>query len=339
PPDRIDRYLSADQKKLYRLIWNRFVASQMTACELESTQILVKTDTDYYLKANGSRIVFDGFKKIYEEKTEEDTNSDNQQLPKLSEHQDLALNTVLATQKFTQPPPRYTEASLIKTLEQEGIGRPSTYAPTMSTIQDRGYVDKNGRQLISTELGQIVNTKLGEFFDDILNVKFTANLENQLDEIMSGGHDWHAVVRSFYDPFSKQISIADAQMEKVNRDKPTDLDCENCGSPMVIKTGRYGEFTACSNYPECKTILKTPKTVISTGIHCPECTKNNLENPIVERKTRRGKIFFGCSGYPKCTFALWDRPIQHACTECDSTIILEKVKKDTKTWQCMRCNT
>ena len=339
PPDRIDTYLSADQKKLYRLIWNRFVASQMTACELESTQILVKTDTNYYLKANGSRIVFDGFKKVYEEKTEEDTHSDNQQLPKLSEQQTLDLNAVLATQKFTQPPPRYTEASLIKTLEQEGIGRPSTYAPTMSTIQDRGYVDKNGRQLISTELGQIVNTKLGEFFDDILNVKFTANLENQLDEIMSGGHDWHAVVRSFYDPFSKQISIADAQMEKVNRDKPTDLDCENCGSPMVIKTGRYGEFTACSNYPECKTILKTPKTVVSTGIHCPECTKNNLENPIVERKTRRGKIFFGCSGYPKCTFALWDRPIQHACTECDSTIILEKVKKDTKTWQCMRCNT
>ncbi len=401
PPDHIDGRLSPDQKKLYRLVWNRFVASQMTACELESTQVLVKTNTHYYLKATGSRIVFDGFKKVYEEKTEEVSDSDSQLLPKLSDQQALPLQAVDATQKFTQPPPRYTEASLIKTLEQEGIGRPSTYAPTISTIQDRGYVEKNGRQLISSELGQIVNTKLSEFFDDILNVKFTANLETQLDEVMAGDHDWHSVVQSFYDPFSKQISLADTQMEKVNRDKPTDKTCELCDSPMVIKVGRYGEFTACSSYygivqkselnhsvyqqlvdshilntlddtraqltqsakgidknlkflsdnqltdvisvltsaEPCKNILKEKKTIISTGVHCPECKKTNLESPIVERKTRRGKLFFGCSAYPKCTFALWDRPIQHNCTKCDSTIVLEKEKKDTKTWHCIACET
>ena len=156
---------------------------------------------------------------------------------------------------------------------------------------------------------------------------------------MAGEHDWYTVVQSFYDPFSKKITLADEQMEKVNRDKPTDLSCEKCGSPMVIKIGRYGEFTACSSYPECKNILKEKKVVISTGVNCPECKKTNVESAIVERKTRRGKLFFGCSAYPKCTFALWDRPINHKCTECDSTIIVEKVKKDTKTWHCIACNT
>lgn len=334
-PTELKDALSPDQSKLYKVIWERFIASQMTSAQLKSTKIIFKAshkDTLHFLKTTGSQIIFDGFKRVHDETKEDHEQSDepdSNRLPALTESQSLKLSSTDPQQKFTQPQPRYTEASLIKSLEENGIGRPSTYAPTMSTIQDRGYVIKTQRQLSPTDLGQLVNDKLEHFFHTILDVHFTAQLETQLDEIMVGHHNWTQIVQSFYDPFEKLVTVADEKMEKVNTDKPTDEICDKCQHPMVIKTGRFGEFKACSNYPECK---NTQAIVQEIGVNCPDC-----DSSLIQRKSRKGKVFFGCSAYPKCKFAVWDKPINQACPHCDSTILLEKNTRGTQSLKCVKC--
>ena len=334
-PKDIKAQLSEDQFKLYGLIWARFISCQMASAKLLSTQVMVKSthkDGDYFFKATGSQVQFDGFKKVYEEQREDGDApkaDDQRMLPPLDEANPVDKQELLVEQKFTQPPPRYTEASLIKTLEENGIGRPSTYAPTMGTIQDRGYVDKTKRQLSPTDLGVTVNTQLEKFFHDILNVNFTAKLEHELDEIMEGHHDWHDVVSTFYSPFSDLVTVAHDKMEMLKKDKPTDETCEKCGHPMVIKNGRYGEFKACSNYPECK---NTQAIVVEVGVDCPDCSK-----AIVEKRTRKGKVFYGCSGFPKCKFALWDKPLVKDCPHCESKVAIEKNKKEGKMIVCAKC--
>jgi DNA topoisomerase I len=318
-PEEIKSQLDPDHLKLYRIIWERFVASQMASARLESTQILIKVG-DYFFKQTGQVILFDGFLKVYQEGRDDDEEEEEgkAKLPNLTEGDVLDCQGVDGTQKFTQPPKRFSEASLVKELEERGIGRPSTYAPTIGTIVERKYVERNGRQLRPTELGLLVDEKLGEFFERILDYDFTANMENQLDEISEGKHLWHQIVGEFYTLFMKDVDNASENMEKVNTDKPTDEKCEKCGSDMVIKVGRFGEFIACTNYPDCKT---TKAIVVESGVNCPDCN-----SPILEKHTKRGKLFYGCGGYPKCKRAFWDKPIASKCPSCNYPILIEKYK-------------
>lgn len=294
-PDKLQDLMSPDHIKLYTLIWKRMVASQMSPSEVESTQVTIAGDT-YLLKANGSRVLFDGFTKVYKSESEEP----NTAMPKLTVGEALKAENIQSEQKFTQPPPRYTEASLVKELEEKGIGRPSTYAPTISVIQDRHYVIKEKRQLLPTELGMLVNDQLSQYFTNLLDVNFTAQMETQLDEIMHAKHTWQSIISDFYTPFSKSLEKAQTTMEKINMDKPTDEVCEKCGRPMVIKTGRFGEFLACTGFPECKNTKSMAKKL---EMKCPDCGGD-----ILEKHSKRGKVFYGCANYPKCKYASWENP-------------------------------
>ncbi|MBT5855105.1 type I DNA topoisomerase [bacterium] len=321
-PDAVQGKLSADQLKLYQLIWKRFVASQMVSAELENTQILVKADK-YYLKATGHVVVFEGFMALYmESKDDEDAEEAEGTLPKVEEGAALTAKSIEKDQKFTQPPNRYTEATLVKILEEKGIGRPSTYAPTISTILDRGYVEREKKTLFPTELGMVIDDQLGKFFESILNYNFTAEMENDLDEISEGKHNWFDIVAKFYKPLMADLEVAKEKMEKINRDKPTDEVCDKCDHPMVIKDGRYGEFMACSNFPECKNTKAITKPL---EVACPKC-KSELQ----ERRTRKGKIFYGCSGYPKCDYAAWNKPVKDDCPKCKAKYLLEKGGRSPK---------
>ncbi|MGE4170072.1 MAG: type I DNA topoisomerase [Candidatus Margulisiibacteriota bacterium] len=333
PPDQLEGKLSADLMKLYKLIWARFIASQMRAAQGESTQIQVSAKTsgkNYLFKATGSVITFEGFTKVYTEGKDE-VEEQEALLPSLEKGESLKGSNIEGTQKFTQPPARYTEATLVKEMEEKGIGRPSTYAPTLSTIQDRGYVDKEKRNLIPTELGMVVNDQLSKYFNTVVEVNFTADMERQLDEIMEGKHVWQQVIADYYNPLTSMITKADQEMEKIKTDKPTDEICEKCGSPVVIKNGRFGEFKACSNYPACK---NTKSIVVTVDVNCPVCSK-----PIVEKRSKKGKLFYGCSGYPSCTFAAWDKPVAQTCPTCNYGVMLVKDAKG-KTGQpyCPVCN-
>ena len=334
-PDTLEGVLTSDQYKLYKLIWNRLVSSQMKACELETTSVAVAgtmPNKTYILKTSGNVIIFDGFTKIYNEsKDHEDDADDDTKLPKLTEKEALDLKNIEGKQKFTQPPHRYTEATLVKEMEEKGIGRPSTYAPTISTIQDRGYVDKEKRTLFPTELGTIVNDQLVKFFDPIIDVDFTAVMETKLDQISEGEHSWQEVVSEYYTPFEALLKIADTDMEKIKQDKPSDEICPTCEKPMVIKAGRFGDFLACSDFPACKT---TKSIVVKSGTACPDCGSD-----IVEKRTRKGKIFYGCGNYPTCKFAAWDKPITKTCTACQSPIMTIKTKKGqtSPTYVCPKC--
>ena len=316
-PDEVEQSISGDTAKLYRLIWSRFMASQMADCIQDTVSVSI-TAGDYLFRASGFRVSFDGFTALYEESTD-DKQKKETALPPLEEGQTLKLRSLTADQKFTQPPPLYTEATLIHALEENGIGRPSTYAPIITTIVDRGYVEKDQKKLKTTPLGQAVNTVMMEQFPNIVDVTFSADMEKKLDIIEAGKADWVQTIDDFYKGFAKSLEDAEKNMEgkrvKVE-DIPTDEICEKCGRPMVIKSGRYGKFVACSGFPECRNAHPLIK---DTGGICPECGGHMLV-----RKSAKGRIYYGCSNYPKCNFMTWDEPVPEKCPQCGQTLFKKK---------------
>ena len=316
-PDEVEQSISGDTAKLYRLIWSRFMASQMADC-IQDTVSASITAGEYLFRASGFRVSFDGFTALYEESTD-DAKKKETALPPLEEGQKLALKKLTADQKFTQPPPLYTEATLIHALEENGIGRPSTYAPIITTIVDRGYVEKDQKKLKTTPLGQAVNTVMMEQFPDIVNVKFSADMEKKLDVVEAGEADWVKTIDEFYQGFEKSLEQAEKNMEgkriKVE-DIPTDEICEKCGRPMVIKSGRYGKFVACSGFPECRNAHPLVK---DTGGLCPLDGGHMLV-----RKSSKGRVYYGCSNYPKCNYMTWDEPVPERCPQCGSTLFKKK---------------
>ncbi|HEY7387420.1 MAG TPA: type I DNA topoisomerase [Bryobacteraceae bacterium] len=433
PPEMIEKHLAEDEMKLYRLIWNRFVASQMMPALYDQTTIDItakgKDAADYLFRATGSVLKFEGFLKVYQEgkdQTDEDDEELRHRLPIVTEGETLRFRAIRPEQHFTEPPPRYNEATLVKRLEADGVGRPSTYASILSTIQEREYVTKEGGRFIPTELGMVVTDLLIQSFDDIFDVKYTARMEEELDDIEEGKVDWREAMAEFYGRFSRDLEHAEEHMTDIKRmEKPTDLTCEKCGKPLVIKwgkhgsfiactgypectftrelpvdlpdvdkadlseqgdeeycencgrpmvlkkgrfgtfyactgypdckttkpiggpqkkpdqpldekcpqcgsnlvlkTGRYGEFTACSNYPACKYVKQ--KTI---GVKCPECS----EGEIAERRSKRGKTFYGCTRWPDCNFVAWGKPVAERCPECGSPYMIEKWLKSGPVWQC-----
>jgi DNA topoisomerase-1 len=377
-PEAVRRYLNNDQNRLYNLIWQRMVASQMADALFDVTTVDIEAmpsagQNPLLLRATNTQLQFAGFRQVYIEGRDDDTEEDlgKNPLPALSEADVLRALGFFPEQHFTEPPPRYTEATLIKALEEKGIGRPSTYAPTMSTIQDRGYVEKDGRNLRPSDLGFVVNDLLVEHFQDFVDIGFTAGMEDELDDIASGDRRWQPVVQEFYNPLEKALTVAkeaapkqvettDVQcpecgkpmlirwgrrgrflacsgfpeckgtlpLEGEEQEAPqqTDEQCPECSAPMVIKSGRFGRFLACSRYPECKG--RKPFTV-TTGVRCP---KDGGE--LLERRSRRGRIFYGCSNYPKCDFTTWTRPLPQACPNCAGLITAERDGKA----KCTACN-
>lgn len=315
-PKMVEPFLSRDELKLYTLIWNRFMASQMAPQQNESTTIELNVKDDYTFKATGSRVIFPGFSAVYEDAKKEDV----PQLPALKMNDVAHTVEVLPEQHFTQPPPRYSEASLIKTLEELGIGRPSTYAPILDTIVSRNYVENTNKQFVPTELGFVVVDFLIAYFEKIINTGFTRDLEEELDAIASGKDTYVKVLSDFYEVFAQELEDA-SDVDRIEiASMESDEICELCNSPMVYKFGRYGKFLACSNFPECK---NTKPITVGTGVTCPKCK----EGEIVERKSRRGRIFYGCNRYPQCDFTLWDKPTHDFCETCGS-IMVEKTYKN-----------
>lgn len=343
-PDQIKESLEADELKLYELIWKRFIACQMNPALFDQTSVDISAK-EYKFRASGSVLKFDGFIKVYLESDDDESEEKSGTLPLLKDKEALLLNSLAPTQHFTLPPPRFNEASLVKELEKSGIGRPSTYAPIISTIQQRGYVEKEGRALQPTEIGMTTNSLLVKHFPLIMDIKFTAHMEDDLDDIVADKISWIKILKVFYEPFAKALAEADINMEKVKKEIKTEEKCPDCGKDIVIRQGRYGDFMACSGYPDCKFTKPLPedeqknavaekcdkcgnpmimkqsrfgtflacsayprckniKSIIKKiGAQCPKCA-----GEIVERRTRRGKIFYGCIGYPKCDFATWQRP-------------------------------
>lgn len=316
-PSVVAPYVSRDQLRLYTLIWNRFLASQMEAVETEHMAITI-TCEPYELRAAGYKVVFKGFTELYEDAKKDKTLSE---LPHIEQDTVVHNQTVEPIQHFTQPPARYTEASLIKTLEEKGIGRPSTYAPIMDTIQNRNYVEKKDKQFVPTELGVVIVDLLKKFFERIINVGFTAHMEEELDAIEQGKDTYQHVLQEFYDVFKPEMDVAETQMEKVTvAGQESGQVCELCGAPMVYKFGRFGKFLACSNFPECR---NTKAIVEDLGITCPKCGKGTL----IKRKSKRGRVFYGCSEYPACDFVLWNQPVDKKCPQCGSIMIVKHYKK------------
>lgn len=382
-PERVKPFLSKDQYALYNLIWNRFISSQMSPAQLEQTTFIISSKNDAIeFRTSGTVIRFPGFMALYTESRDEVEEEEGGILPSLNEKERLNLIEVKPSQHFTQPPPRYTEATLVKALEEKGIGRPSTYASILSTIQERKYVEKDSdKRFHPTELGIIVNDLLVEKFPELIDIGFTAKMENELDAIENRKLKWLKVVKDFYKPFSRDLAQALMDMKKIKpKDIPTEEICEKCGSSMVIKWGRHGRFLACSNYPQCKNtkelrdgttgldskesqreadvneicekcgapmIVKVSKfgkflacstypeckntRPISTGVKCPLD-----EGDIVERRSKRGRRFWSCKNYPKCTFALWYKPIQKHCPKCNASFLVERLTKEGKSYlQCL----
>ncbi|MCK5084394.1 MAG: type I DNA topoisomerase [Candidatus Pacebacteria bacterium] len=369
--ESIKEFLDSKQFKLYELIWQRMVASQMASAIVDSTSIDILAGDKYTLRANGSTIKFEGFLKVHPMKSEEIV------LPELTEKEKLGLIKIISEQHFTQPPARFNEASLIKVLEELGIGRPSTYAPTISTIQDRGYIEKIEKRLHPQEIGVIVNKLLVEHFPKIVDVKFTAKMEEDLDKVAENKKDWVIILNDFYKPFNKNLMEKEKEIDKKElTEEKTNEKCEKCKSPMIIKLGRFGKFMACSNYPDCKNTkqlndkgeIEEPETtnevcekcgkpmtfkigrygkflgcsgypdckniksiVKSTGVQCPECDKGE----IVEKKSKAGKIFYACNQYPSCKHALWSKPTGEKCSKCDSLMVY--AKNDSVTCSSKEC--
>ena len=313
-PDEVDKSISGDTAKLYRMIWSRFMASQMADCQQDTVSVTVSA-ADYRFKASGYTVTFDGFTALYEEATDEKEKKETS-LPPLEEGQVLKLRELKSEQKFTQPPARYTEATLIKALEENGIGRPSTYAPIITTIIDRGYVERDQKKLKPTLLGRAVDGLMLEQFPHIVDVDFSAQMEKNLDKVESGKADWRKTVDDFYQGFEASLEQAEKNMEgkKVKvPDEPSSEVCDLCGRPMVIKVGKYGKFLACSGFPECR---GTKRLVKDTGGICPKCGKGRL----LERKSSKGRIYYGCECYPDCDFMTWDMPVATKCEKCGSTL-------------------
>ena len=314
-PEAIKDSLTNDQYKLYKLIWTRFLASQMAAAVFDSMQVNI-VNGDYLLKASGSKLIFDGFQKVYNPQMDEDKDS---YLPALEEGENLKAQEITSEQKFTEPPSRFTEASLVKELEDKNIGRPSTYAPIIGTLSERKYIERQKKSLIPTELGFLVTGMMEEYFREISDVGFTAEMEDKLDDVEVQDLNWKEIIRDFYGPFSKELEIADNAIEKVElEDRPAGEDCELCGKPMVIKSGRFGEFMACSGYPDCK---NTKAIVQTIDVPCPDCGSD-----IVAKRGRSGKLFYGCSNYPTCQKAFWYKPVNKKCPECGQLLLEKKTK-------------
>lgn len=320
-PESIAQHLDKDQLKLYTLIWNRFVASQMTAAIFDTMKVHLEQNGVRFT-ANGSQVKFDGYLAVYNDSDK------NKMLPDMAEGDSVKKVSTNPEQHFTQPPARYSEATLIKTLEENGVGRPSTYAPTLDVIQRRYYVRLAAKRFEPTELGEIVNGLIVEFFPDIVDVKFTADMESKLDEVEEGKQQWQTVIDAFYKPFEKELAKAETEIEKIQiKDEPAGFDCELCGHPMVIKLGRYGKFYACSNFPECHNTKAITKEI---GVTCPLCG----EGQVIERKTKRNRIFYGCDRYPDCEFTSWDKPVGRTCPKSGDYLVEKKIRGGGKQVVC-----
>lgn len=319
-PEELKAVLSRDQLRLYRLIWDRFVASQMAPAVLDTVTVdLVNEGVQF--RANGSHVKFPGFMKLYIEGTDDQAEETTKLLPEMQVGDKIKSINIEPKQHFTQPPPRYSEARLVKSLEELGIGRPSTYAPTLDTIQKRGYVQLDAKRFVPTELGEIVHQATLEFFPEIINIEFTAKMEQDLDGIEEGITKWVQVIDAFYKDFEPRVKHADEVMEKiVIKDEPAGEDCEKCGSPMVYKLGRYGKFMACSNFPDCRNTKAIMKLI---DVKCPSCKTGE----IVERKSKTKRLFYGCNQYPECDFVSWDKPIARPCPKCSALLVEKKLKK------------
>ncbi|EGO9398198.1 type I DNA topoisomerase [Enterococcus faecalis] len=318
-PDEMKKYLDKDQLKLYTLIWSRFVASQMTPAILDTMKVTLQQNGVTFI-ANGSKVKFKGFMQVYVEGRDDGKEDKENILPELAEGDVVKSVDIEPKQHFTQPPARFSEATLIRTLEENGVGRPSTYAPTLETIQRRYYVKLTNKRFEPTELGEIVNSLVSEFFPQIVDTHFTATMETDLDKVGEGQEKWVEVVDRFYKPFEKELTKAEEKIEKIQiKDEPAGFDCELCGHPMVIKLGRYGKFYACSNFPDCR---NTKAIVKEIGVTCPVCH----EGQVIERKSKKNRIFYGCSRYPECDFTSWDKPVGRPCPKCGQYLVEKKVK-------------
>ena len=325
-PASIKKYLSKDQFRLYQLIWNRFMASQMKAAVYNTMRVDLEQNGVIF-RANGSQLAFAGYQKVYKDSNSEKDNI----LPDLEKGENVELVKLDPKQHFTQPPARYSEATLVKALEENGVGRPSTYAPTLNTLRRRYYVTMNNRRFEPTELGEIVNDLIAEYFPEIVDVKFTAEMEEQLDEIEEGKQDWVKLIDDFFQSFNQEVEKAEEEMEEIEiKDEPAGFDCEKCGHPMVIKMGRYGKFYACSNFPDCRNTKPILKKI---GVTCPTCGKGE----VVERKTKKNRLFYGCERYPDCDFSSWDKPIGRDCPKCDEYLVEKRTRKQTQV-KCSNCD-
>ena len=324
-PEKIKEYLTNDEYKLYSLIYYRALASLMKDAKVEATTVILDNN-NYQFKVNGQILIFDGYLKVYSKYED----SEDKVLPDFSNYKSnvLVANTIEYTSHTTKPPARYTESKLIKEMEELGIGRPSTYAKTIDTIEERGYVKVIDKKFVPTEVGIETTDKLQEFFKDIINVEYTKNMEDDLDKIADGNMEWNKLLSIFYQEFEPKVEVAFKNMEKKAPEETGEL-CPNCGSPLVIKQSKYGKFTACSNYPTCKYIKSNKEEKeVKEIMPCPKC-----DGKILEKKTKRGKIFYGCSNYPKCDFASWDKPIEEKCPNCNGTLTEKKDKI-----KCMNCD-
>lgn len=324
-PTDIEQHLTKDQFKLYQLIWSRFVASQMQPAIFDTMRVNL-ANQDLIFRANGSKENFAGFRKVYQ-----DNKSKDNMLPDLVVGDTVYSKDIIPNQHFTQPPARYSEATLIKALEENGVGRPSTYSPTIETIQRRYYVKLVTKRFEPTELGTIVHGLVETYFPRIVDVSFTAEMEKDLDAIEEGKLEWVKVIDAFYRPFEKHLSIAEAEMEKIEiKDEPAGFDCELCGNPMVIKIGKFGKFYACSNFPDCR---NTKAIVKKINVKCPLCK----EGEVIERKSKKNRIFFGCDRYPDCEFVSWDKPVGRDCPKCEHHLVQKKVRGGQQV-KCSSCD-
>jgi len=329
-PDSMKEFLSRDQFRLYKLVWERFVASQMTSAVLDTMTVDLNVGAAVF-RANGSKVKFQGFMKIYVEGNDDGATDEEKFLPPLAVGDVAEPEAVDPKQHFTQPPPRYTEARLVRTMEEVGIGRPSTYAPTLETIQKRGYVAMEEKKFIPTELGDLVIQLMEEFFPEILNAEFTAHMEEDLDHVEDGKEDWVRVLASFYESFEKRLEVAEEEMKEIEiQDEVSDEICEKCGRHLVYKMGRFGKFLACSGFPECR---NTKPIVKDIGVACPKCAVGK----IIERRSKKGRFFYGCDQYPGCDYVSWDKPSSKPCPQC-AGLMVEKRNRSGARLQCTQCD-
>lgn len=329
-PDAMKSFLTRDQFRLYKLIWERYISSQMSSAVLDTMTVDLKTG-DVIFRAAGSKIKFAGFMKVYVEGNDDETVEEHKFLPPLAIGDKVTVESVEPKQHFTQPPPRYSEARLVRTMEELGIGRPSTYAPTLETIQKRGYVAIEEKKFIPTELGELVIQLMEQFFPEILDAEFTANMEGNLDHVEDGEGNWVQVLGEFYKQFEKRLEVAEEEMKEVElQDEISDELCEKCGKHMVYKLGRFGKFLACSGFPDCR---NTKPIIKDIGVTCPKCN----EGKIIERRSKKGRIFYGCDQYPGCDYVSWDKPTNKFCPQCDTKMV-EKRNRSGAKLLCPSCS-
>ena len=320
-PEDVKASLSRDQFNLYKLVYLRFIACQMADALYETQQIEIASDNGVILRASGEKLKFAGFTAVYEEgRDDQDEEKVSAKLMEVTEGAEAGIEEANATQHFTQAPPRYTEASLVRALEEKGIGRPSTYAPTISTILARGYVMREKKQLYPTELGVMITDVMKEYFADIVDITFTAGMEQQLDEVEEGELDWRKVLEEFYGPFAETLKVAEEHIEKIEiKDEESDVVCDKCGAMMVYKLGRFGRFLACPNFPECR---NTKAILVEIAAPCPKCGSK-----LLEKTSRKGRKFYGCEAYPECEFVSWEMPVEEKCPKCGSYMVFKRGRK------------